>query len=141
MPGGARDGGQAQSSPLPARASQWQAGIKWEEVLLVSLRCPTACRGEIHSKNKKSRGLFGLPTALGIAKKWLSIHGQTSPKKEKIKPQPGLIVDHLCPSSLLSRVIFKIFKYIPRLCQEKICTLKAPLPTPAILAGQLGPPE
>lgn len=83
-------------------------------------------RIEDYSKNKKSRGLFGLPTALGIANKWLSIHGQTSPKKEKIKAQPGLIVDHLCPLSLLSQVISRLFKYILGLCQEKICTLKAP---------------
>jgi hypothetical protein len=33
---------------LPARASQWQAGIKGEEVVLVSTRGPAACRGEIH---------------------------------------------------------------------------------------------
>jgi hypothetical protein len=32
---------------LPARASQWQAGIKGEEVVLASFRCPAACRGEI----------------------------------------------------------------------------------------------
>ena len=33
---------------LPARASQWQAGIKGEEVVLASFRCPAAWRGVLH---------------------------------------------------------------------------------------------
>jgi metallophosphoesterase superfamily enzyme len=81
-------------------------------------------RIEDYSKNKKSRGLFGLPTALGIAKKWLSIHGQTSPKKEKIKAQPGLIVDHLYPSSLLSQLILTFLNIFDAFVKKKFAHSK-----------------